>query len=183
VQEQWAEIDELNSKTNKIKIFKGIESDILNNGKLDYEEDILKQFDFIVASVHSNLGMDEETATKRLITAIENPYTKILGHPTGRLLLMRKGYPINHSKVIDACAANGVSIELNAHPYRLDMDWRYIYQAMEKGVLISINPDAHQMEGLYDMKWGVKSARKGGLVKEMCLNAMNLSQFEDWLAL
>jgi DNA polymerase (family 10) len=148
---------------------------------LDYEEDILKQFDFIVASVHSNLKMDEHTATQRLIKAIENPYTRILGHPTGRLLLMRQGYPINHSKIIDACAANGVCIELNAHPYRLDIDWRYIYEAMEKGVLISINPDAHQKEGLYDMKWGVKSARKGGLIKEMCLNAKSLAEFERWL--
>lgn len=182
LQEQWEEIDMLNAKTQKIKLFKGIESDILNNGNLDYEEDILKQFDFVVASVHSNLKMDEPTATQRLIKAIENPYTRILGHPTGRLLLMRQGYPINHSKIIDACAANGVCIELNAHPYRLDIDWRYIYEAMEKGVLISINPDAHQKEGLYDMKWGVKSARKGGLIKEMCLNAKNLAEFEGWLS-
>lgn len=181
VEEQWAEINEINAKTDKIKIFKGIESDILNDGRLDYEPEILKGFDFVVASVHSNLKMDEKTATERLIKAIENPFTRILGHPTGRLLLMRAGYSINHIKVIDACSANNVVIELNAHPYRLDMDWRYIYEAMEKGVMISINPDAHQTEGLLDMKWGVCSAQKGGLTKGMTLNAMDLNTFENWI--
>ena len=110
VEEQWAEINEINAKTDKIKIFKGIESDILNDGRLDYEPEILKGFDFVVASVHSNLKMDEKTATERLIKAIENPFTRILGHPTGRLLLMRAGYSINHIKVIDACSANNVVI-------------------------------------------------------------------------
>ena len=123
---QQQEIEKLNKQLFPFKIFKGIESDILGNGDLDYEEDILKTFDFIVASVHANLKMDEEKANARLIKAIENPYTTILGHPTGRLLLGRPGYPINHKKIIDACAANKVVIELNAHPYRLDIDWRWI---------------------------------------------------------
>jgi DNA polymerase (family 10) len=188
VLEQQLEIDELNKKmlvpTDKwgapFKIFKGIESDILNDGSLDYKEDILKTFDFVVASVHSNLKMDKEKATARLLKAVENPYTSILGHPTGRLLLSREGYPIDHKKVIDACAANGVSIELNAHPYRLDIDWTWIPYCIEKGVLISINPDAHETEGLLDIHFGTLAARKGMLTKEMCLNAMSLSEITEW---
>src|SRR5690606_26504749 len=138
-------------------------SDILADGSLDYPDDTLAKFDFVVASVHSNLRMDEEKATQRLITAIENPYTTILGHPTGRLLLSRPGYPIDFKKVIDACAANQVVIEINANPLRLDLDWRWQRYALEKGVLLSINPDAHRMEGLADMQYGVHVARKGGL--------------------
>ncbi len=178
VLEQHHEIDQLNQKLAPFKIFKGIESDILNDGSLDYPEEILKRFDFIVASVHSNLKMDEEKATARLITAIENPYTTILGHPTGRLLLSRRGYPINHKKVIDACAANGVVIELNAHPYRLDIDWRWIPYCIEKGVPISINPDAHKKSGYHDMYYGTCVARKGMLTKEMCFNARGLADLE-----
>ncbi|MCW3075558.1 MAG: hypothetical protein JWO32_167, partial [Bacteroidetes bacterium] len=108
--------------------------------------------------------------------AIENPYTSIIGHPTGRLLLARPGYPINHKKVIDACAANRVHVELNAHPYRLDIDWRWINYCMEKNVMISINPDAHHKEGFNDMHYGVYAARKGMLTKEMCLNALGLNE-------
>ncbi len=175
VWEQQMEIRKLNANYTGFKILNGIESDILNDGSLDYEEDVLKTFDFIVASVHSNLKMTEEKATQRLIKAIENPYTSILGHPTGRLLLARPGYPIDHKKVIDACAANKVSMELNAHPYRLDMDWRWIWYCLEKNVKVSINPDAHQMLGYHDMYYGVCVARKGMLTKEMCLNALSLN--------
>lgn len=174
--DQHYEIEKLNSTYKDFKILKGIESDILNDGSLDYPEEILKTFDFIVASVHSNLKMTEEKATERLIKAVENPYTSILGHPTGRLLLARNGYPINHKKVIDACAANKVSIELNAHPYRLDIDWRWIPYCLEKGVMISINPDAHHMQGFHDMYYGVCAARKGMLDKENCLNALTLDE-------
>lgn len=177
---QHDEINKLNKKLAPFKVFKGIESDILNDGSLDYEEDVLKSFDFIVASVHSNLKMDEEKANARLIKAIENPYTTILGHPTGRLLLARPGYPINHKKIIDACANNGVIIELNAHPYRLDIDWRWIPYCIEKGVRISINPDAHQREGLLDMKYGTLTARKGLLNKENCFNALSLNEIETY---
>jgi DNA polymerase (family 10) len=178
---QHNDIDKLNKQLFPFKIFKGIESDILGNGDLDYEEDVLKSFDFIVASIHSNLKMDEEKATQRLVKAIENPYTTILGHPTGRLLLGRPGYPIDHKKIIDACAANNVVIELNAHPYRLDIDWRWIPYCLEKGVLISINPDAHQLKGYHDMYYGTLAARKGLLTKDNCLNAMNLNTFENYL--
>jgi DNA polymerase (family X) len=177
--DQWNEIDILRKKDLGIKIFKGIESDILNDGSLDYEDDILKGFDFIIASIHSNLKMDLEKATNRLIKAIENPYTTILGHPTGRLLLSRPGYPIDHKKIIDACAENQVALELNANPWRLDLDYQWIHYAMEKGVKISINPDAHSKEGIKDIRYGVKAARKGMLTKEFCLNTLDASKFGD----
>lgn len=174
VMAQQKEIDELNAGYKGFRILKGIESDILTDGSLDYPEEILKTFDLVVASIHSAFKMDKEHATARLIKAIENPYTSILGHPTGRLLLARPGYPIDHKKVIDACAANKVHIELNAHPYRLDIDWRYIHYCMEKNVMISINPDAHHTDGLTDMYYGVCAARKGMLTADMCLNTLPL---------
>ncbi|HWD87555.1 MAG TPA: helix-hairpin-helix domain-containing protein [Mucilaginibacter sp.] len=174
VLQQHEEIDHLNKKLNGFHIFKGIESDILNDGSLDYPQEILKRFDFIVASVHSNLKMDKDKATARVIKAVENPYTTILGHPTGRLLLSRKGYDLDFKKVIDACAANNVVIEINANPLRLDLDWRWHQYALDKGVKLSINPDAHRKEGFLDMHYGVLAARKGGLSKEMCLNAFSL---------
>lgn len=173
---QHREIDDLNKSLAPFRIFKGIESDILYDGSLDYSNEVLASFDFVVASVHSILNMNEEKATERLIKAIENPYTTILGHPTGRLLLSRSGYPIDHKKVIDACAENQVIIEINANPLRLDLDWRWHQYAISKGVLLSINPDAHRKEGFNDMKYGILVARKGGLSKANCLNAMNLDQ-------
>lgn len=181
VLQQFAEIDALNQKMDDFHIFKGIESDILNDGSLDYEDELLQQFDFIIASVHSNLKMDEAKATARLVKAIENPYTTILGHPTGRLLLSRKGYPIDHQKVIDACAANGVVIELNANPYRLDIDWTWIPYALEKQVQISINPDAHSKGGIKDIRFGVSAARKGQLTAETCFNALSVDAFAERL--
>ncbi|MDR6784930.1 DNA polymerase (family 10) [Pedobacter africanus] len=177
---QHQEIDALNAKLAPFRIFKGIESDILNDGSLDYSDEILKTFDFVVASVHSNLRMDEEKATARLIKAIENPFTNILGHPTGRLLLSRKGYPIDYAKVIDACAANNVVIEINANPLRLDLDWRWHRYALEKGVLLSINPDAHRKEGFHDMHYGVLIGRKGGLTAKQCLNSFSLNEIETF---
>jgi len=177
---QHQEIDALNAKLAPFKIFKGIESDILYDGSLDYPDEILKTFDFVVASVHSILRMDEEKATSRLIKAIENPYTTILGHPTGRLLLSRKGYPIDYAKVIDACAANKVVIEINANPLRLDLDWRWHRYALDKGVLLSVNPDAHRMEGFDHMRYGVLVARKGGLSSAQCLNAFSLKDITEY---
>jgi len=179
---QQEEIDHLNKKLDGFHIFKGIESDILYDGSLDYPDEILKRFDFIVASVHSILKMDEEKATSRLIKAIENPYTSILGHPTGRLLLSRSGYPIDYKKVIDACAANEVVIEINANPLRLDLDWRWHQYALEKGVWLSINPDAHRKEGFLDMYYGILAARKGGLYKEKCLNALSLQEISAFFS-
>jgi len=179
---QHQEIDQLNEKLAPFKIFKGIESDILNDGSLDYPEEILKTFDFVVASVHSNLRMDETKATARLLKAIENPYTTILGHPTGRLLLSRAGYPIDYKKIIDACAANKVVIEINANPLRLDLDWRWHRYALEKGVLLAVNPDAHRTEGFHDMHYGILVARKGGLSADKCLNAFSLQQIADYFS-
>jgi DNA polymerase (family 10) len=177
---QHVEIDHLNKKLAPFKIFKGIESDILSDGSLDYPDEILEKFDFVVASVHYAMKMDEEKATSRLIKAIENPFTTILGHPTGRLLLARNGYPLDFKKIIDACAANKVVIEINANPLRLDLDWRWHRYAVEKGVLLSINPDAHRKEGFLDMQYGVYIARKGGLSKENCLNSYNLAEIESY---
>lgn len=177
---QHKEIDELNEKLKPFRIFKSIEADILPDGSLDYYDEILASFDFVVASIHSAMKMDEAKATARLIRAIENPHTTILGHPTGRLLLSRPGYPIDHIKIIDACAANNVVIELNANPNRLDIDWTWIPYCMEKGVMISINPDAHKMEGYHDMHYGILAARKGGLTKQMTFNAYTLDEIEKW---
>ncbi len=184
---QHAEIDQLNAQyaldgKQPFKILKGIESDILGDGSLDYSHEILKTFDYVVASVHQNLKMTEEKAMNRLLKAIENPFTTILGHPTGRLLLARAGYPVDHKKMIDACAANGVVIEINASPYRLDLDWRWIDYALAQGVMLSINPDAHEKEGYFDMHYGVANARKGGLTKDMTFNALSLETMEAYLA-
>ncbi len=178
---QWKEIDELNKKLAPFIIFKSIESDILNDGNLDYNNDILSRFDVVIASVHSNLKMSEEKAMKRLLIAIENPYTNILGHMTGRLLLSRSGYPVNHKIIIDACAANHVVIELNANPHRLDIDWRYLSYALDRGVLTSINPDAHSINGFDDIKYGVLAAQKAGVTKEQNLSSFSLQQFKDFI--
>lgn len=177
VQQQWKEIDEIQSDYDNFRIFKGIESDILSDGSLDYPDEILAGFDFIIASVHSNLKMPLEKATKRLITAIENPYTTMLGHPTGRLLLSRKGYPIDYKKVIDACSSNAVAIEINANPNRLDLDWTWVPYALHKGVKLSINPDAHSLGGIQDIKWGTLAARKGGLEAKDCLCCLSSENF------
>ncbi|GAB3769153.1 DNA polymerase/3'-5' exonuclease PolX [Spirosoma horti] len=182
VHQQQREIDELNKGfSDDFRIFKGIESDILSDGSLDYDEATLATFDYVVASVHQTLTMSEEKATTRLLRAIENPYTTILGHPTGRLLLAREGYPIDHRAIIDACAEHHVIIEINASPYRLDIDWRWIDYAMQQGVKLSINPDAHDLVGLLDMHYGVAIGRKGGLTKAMTFNALTLDEMSTYL--
>ncbi len=181
IRAQHEQINTLNSKLKDFKIFKSIESDILYDGSLDYSNAVLATFDIVIASVHSILKMTEEKAMQRLITAIENPYTTILGHMTGRLLLSRKGYPVDHKKIIDACAANNVVIELNAHPSRLDIDWRHINYALEKNVLISIDPDAHIIEGFKDTRYGVLAAQKAMVTKEQNLSSMGLVEFESFM--
>jgi DNA polymerase (family 10) len=182
IRAQHKEIDLLNKKLAPFVIFKSIESDILNDGSLDYPDEILALFDLVIASVHSNLKMTEEKAMMRLMNAIENPYTSILGHATGRLLLSRKGYPIDHEAIIEACAANNVVIELNAHPRRLDIDWRYIRQAVEKDVLISINPDAHAIDGFEDCTYGVLVAQKAGLTAAQNLSSFSLSEMMEFIS-
>lgn len=178
---QQQEIEELNEKLKDFRIYKSIESDILGDGSLDYDDEILQTFDLVIASVHSNLNMNEDKAMARLITAIENPYTNILGHCTGRLLLSRNGYPIDHKKIIDACAANNVALELNANPRRLDVDWRWIQYAVSKNVLISINPDAHDISSFSHIRYGVLAAQKGLLTKEQNLSSFSRAEFEEWL--
>ena len=182
IRAQHQEIDALNKKLAPFVIFKSIESDILNDGSLDYPDEILALFDVVIASVHSNLKMTEEKAMMRLMNAIENPYTSILGHATGRLLLSRKGYPINHEAIIKACAANDVVIELNAHPRRLDMDWRYIGQAMQEDVLISINPDAHAIDGFEDCAYGILVAQKAGLTAAQNLSSFSLAEMMEFIS-
>lgn len=182
IQEQHREIDTLNQKLNGFRIFKSIEADILGDGSLDYDDDVLSSFDLVIASVHSNLKMTEEKAMMRLMNAIENPYTTILGHMTGRLLLSRNGYPVNHEKIIDACVANQVVIELNAHPRRLDIDWRWIEKAINKGALISINPDAHELSGFHDIRFGVLAAQKGKLTNSKNLSSYSLQEFENYIS-
>jgi DNA polymerase (family 10) len=178
---QHGEIEELNEKLKPFKIFKSIECDILGDGNLDYNDKVLASFDLIIASVHANLKMTEEKAMMRLLRAIENRYTTILGHMTGRLLLSRPGYPVNHEKIIEACALHKVAIELNAHPRRLDMSWEWIEEAIDKGVLISIDPDAHSLHGFDDVRYGALAAQKAALPKEKNLSSFNLSQFESYL--
>ncbi len=178
---QHQQVNELNTRLAPFKIFKSIESDILNDGSLDYATTVLNSFDLVIASVHSNLKMSEEKAMMRLMNAIENPFTSILGHMTGRLLLSRNGYPVDHKRIIEACAANGVVIELNAHPRRLDIDWRWIGYAIEKKVMISIDPDAHSTDGYDDCRYGVLAAQKAGLQKEQNLSSYSLSEFESFV--
>ena len=178
---QHEEIDALNKKLAPFRIFKSIESDILNDGTLDYPDEILAKFDMVIASVHSNLKMTEEKAMARLLKAIENPYTTVLGHMTGRLLLSRNGYPVDHKAVIDACAANNVVIELNAHPRRLDIDWTWLPYALEKNVLISIDPDAHSIHGYLDIHYGTLAAQKGGVTQANNLSSFTAAMLDDYL--
>lgn len=181
IREQHLYIDGLNKRFYPFKIFKSIECDILSDGTLDYDNNTLALFDLVITSIHSNLDMDEEKAAKRLLGAIRNPYTTILGHMTGRLLLRRKGYPVDHKAIIDACAENNVVIEINASPSRLDMDWRWIHYALEKGVLLSINPDAHALEEFSYIKYGTLVAQKGALPASRNLSSFSLKEFEDFL--
>ncbi len=182
VHEQHEEVQELNSTLrDDFRVFHGIESDVLRDGSLDYEDDLLSLLDFVVASVHTGFSMSEDEATERVLHAVRNPHTRILGHPTGRLLLVREGYPLDHARVIDACAEHDVAIELNANPYRLDLDWRWVRRAIEQEVLISINPDAHATGELAYVRWGVAVGRKGWLTPELCLTAKSLSDFATWI--
>jgi DNA polymerase (family X) len=183
IKEQHKYIDELNRKFKPFRIFKSIECDILSDGSLDYDQKILSTFDLVITSIHSNLQMTEEKAMKRLLGAITNPYTTILGHMTGRLLLRRAGYPVDHKTIIDACAENNVVIEINANPNRLDMDWRWIDYALEKNLMLSINPDAHTIDEFQLIKYGVLVAQKGGLPSSKNLSSKSLEEFEEYLAI
>ena len=182
IREQHAYIDSLNEKLSPFRIFKGIECDILGDGSLDYADDVLSSFDVVITSIHSNLDMEEDKAMMRLMNAIKNPYTTILGHLTGRLLLRRRGYPVDHKAIIDACAKHRVVIEINAAPSRMDMDWRWIEYALEKGVLLSIDPDAHALEEFSYLKYGTLVAQKGALPTSRNLSSFSLDEFTNYLA-
>jgi DNA polymerase (family 10) len=184
--EQAAEVRRLNeayeAEGSDFRVLHGTECDILHDGQLDFPDDVLAQLDFVVASIHSRFKMSEAEATERLLRAAANPFVDVMGHLTGRQLLRRSGYPVDHGAVIAACAAGGTSIEVNANPYRLDMDWRYLRQALDAGVWISINPDAHSISELDLVRWGVAVAQKGGLTPDRCLNAMGLAELRAWLS-
>jgi DNA polymerase (family X) len=181
--QQHAEIDNMNAIMHPFKTFKSIECDILPDGTLDYNPEILNSFEIIVASIHSVMNMTQEKAMERVLKAIANPYTSILGHPTGRLLLGRAGYPLDMHIIIDACAQYNVAIELNANPRRLDLDWQWIPYAVSKNVLISINPDAHKIEGIADNQYGVLAAQKAGLLPSQNLSSFGLQKFTDFVSI
>ncbi len=176
IRQQQEEIDALNEKLEGFRILKSIECDILTDGTLDYPDEVLASFDLVIVSVHSKLTMSEAEATERILRAIKNPYVTILGHLTGRLLLEREGYPLNQQAVIDAAAELGVAIEINANPHRLDLDWRMCRYALDKGVMLSINPDAHRITGLSDMQYGIGIARKGWVTAPQVLNTRSADE-------
>jgi DNA polymerase (family 10) len=178
---QVARIQDLNDGETNFRIFTGTECDILKDGSLDFPDEILATLDYVVASVHSSFTMTEAEMTKRLISAMENPYVTMLGHLTGRLLLSREPYQVNIPAVLEAAAATGTIIELNANPRRLDLDWRWWPLAKEKGVKCAINPDAHSTSGLQDLIFGVGIARKGWLTKEDVINTLPLARIESLL--
>jgi DNA polymerase (family 10) len=183
LERQWAEIDALNKtlKTENFTIFKGIESDILADGQLDYPDEVLAKFDLVVASVHSRMGLDEAAMTARICRALEHPATRILGHPTGRLLLRREPYKLDLQQVFATAARHNVLIEINAHPYRLDLDWRYIREAKAAGCRFAVNPDSHSRENMLLTRYGLGVARKGWLTAEDIINTRNISEFKQWL--
>jgi DNA polymerase (family 10) len=178
---QATDLRALQKKYPDIRIFWGIESDILADGSLDYSDEVLKRFDFVVASIHSRFQMDRTTMTERILQAVRNPRTTMLGHLTGRLLLGRKGYDIEIERIIGECAERGVAIEINAHPNRLDIDWRYGRALREAGCFVSINPDAHEVEGFDDIKYGICVARKALLPKSLVVNTRDVAGVESWL--
>ena len=183
IERQHVLIDRLNARRRgPFRIFKGIESDILPDGSLDYPEEVLAQFDFIVASVHSRFRLDRKTQTERIVRAVGNPHTTILGHATGRQLLRRPGYDVDLEKVLAACAEHGVAVEVNANPWRLELDWRWHARALDLGCMLSINPDAHSIAELDLTHWGVEMARKGGVSKDRVLNCMTLRDITAFFA-
>ncbi len=182
VRRQHGEIDELNSRASDFQVFKGIESDILPDGSLDYDDEVLAGFDFVVASVHAQLQMGRDEMTRRIIRAVEHPRTAILGHPTGRLLLDREPYAVDLDAVLQAAARCDVAVEINAHPQRLDLDWRHVRHARDLGVRLAINPDAHQLDDLGYLDLGVGIARKGWLRPQDVLNTLDREALAAWFA-
>ena len=179
LREQWKEIESLNSNSRYVEILKGIECDILPDGSLDFDDKILSQFDCVIASVHSKFKMTKQEMTKRITSALRNKYVKILGHPTGRLLLSREPYPLDVDEIINVAAQEGKSIELNCNPHRLDLDWEYHQKAKSQGIKITISPDAHSFEDMTYVRYGIDMAIKGGLEKSDIVNCLNLKEFKS----
>lgn len=182
VRAQWHEADEWNRLGKSPHLFKGTECDILADGALDFEDELLLGFDFVVASVHSRFGLPRAEMTARLVRAVSHPCVTFLGHPTGRLLLAREGYDFDYDAVLDAAEAGGVIVELNANPHRLDIDWRTLRGWLARGCRTSIHPDAHSVAGLRDVDWGVAIARKAGTETRQVLNCDPLDQVQDYFA-
>lgn len=182
VRRQWEEIDRLNEEFSGsgFRIFKGIESDILSDGSLDYSDEILEGFDFVIASVHQSLEMPRAKIMERFRNAIRHPATRIIGHPTGRLLLKREGSDLDLNELIELAAEHNTAIEINANPHRLDLDWRYGNKAREVGLMSSINPDAHSVAGIDTISYGVRIARKAKFEKERILNTKSADEVNAW---
>ncbi|HME43044.1 MAG TPA: DNA polymerase/3'-5' exonuclease PolX [Syntrophorhabdales bacterium] len=176
LRQQWDEIDRLNAKNSDVYLFKGIESDILPDGSLDYDEKVLEELDFVVGSIHSSFTMKRADMEKRILKAMKNPFMTMLGHPTGRLLLAREGYDVDMKNIIEMASKYQVILELNASPYRLDIDWRYMKMAKQQGVMVAINPDAHSTAGLEDLFYGIGAARKGWQEKGDILNTRTVKE-------
>jgi DNA polymerase (family 10) len=183
IEAQRREVIRLNKRygNKAFHIFHGIESDVLADGSLDYPPSVLRKFDFVIASVHSLFRKDRKAQTARIIEAVSNDYTTILGHMTGRQLLRRPGYEVDVEKILKACARHGVVIEINANPWRLDLDWRWHRLALDLGCMMSINPDAHSISEIDLTHWGVEMARKGGVPKQRILNCLPLDELARWL--
>jgi DNA polymerase (family 10) len=160
-----------------LRIVKGLEADILPDGRLDIPDGCDEGLEYVVASVHSSFSMSEEDQTQRISTAVAHPRCRVLGHPTGRLLLARPGYVVNLDRVLDACAEHGVAVEINASPYRLDLDRQWARKALDRGLKLAVNPDAHATEGLDDVRWGLAVARGAGATKDDLVNCMKIDEY------
>jgi DNA polymerase (family 10) len=178
LRDQWRRIDDLNASLKGFRIVKGLEADILTDGSLDIPEGCEEGLEYVVASVHSAFRLAQGLQTERLVRAVSNPACRVLGHPTGRLLLARPGYTVDLDQVLEACAEHGVAVEINASPYRLDLDWRWARRALDLGLKLAINPDAHSTAGFDDVRWGVSVARKAGAT---AADLVNCAEIEDFL--
>ena len=177
LQRQADEIDALNEELDGIRILKGIEADILKDGRIDYDARVLDRLDFVIASIHNRFSLDRDAMTARMLAALDDPHVTIIGHPTGRLLLSREPYDLDMEAVLARAAERGVAMEINADPHRLDLDWRYLPRARELGTMISIGADAHSVGGIGNMRFGVGSARKGGIGPAQVVNTMSADRF------
>ncbi|MCU0233640.1 MAG: PHP domain-containing protein, partial [Thermoanaerobaculales bacterium] len=177
LREQWRRIDELNGAGRGPRLVKGLEADILGDGSLDIPDGCEAGLEYVVASVHSGFRLDEETQTARILRAVAHPACRVLGHPTGRLLLARPGYAVDLERVLAACAEHGVAVEINASPYRLDLDWRWARRALELGLKLAVDPDAHAADGIADLRWGLAVARKAGATAADLVNCAPLEEF------